>query len=131
MVKYWTGSTWSGLGNITSTGWTNLTATGLWSNTYTIRLNGSKATGDTIQDSWTIDVIMLHTWSISGGSHGQNWTIWPDTNNPDKSSPWSWSFTFPKGIGYYEFYNIGKDIGYCGGDIEPTPGSADARCRKT
>jgi hypothetical protein len=39
------------------------------------------------------------------------WAIWPDITNPDVSTPWSWVFTFPKGVGYYEFYTIGKDAG--------------------
>ena len=94
-------------------------------------MKGATESGDSAQDSWNIDVIMLHTWNTTGGSHGQNWIIWTDANNPDISPPWSWNFNFPKGVGYYEFYSIGKDIGYCGGDIESAPVSADARCRKT
>lgn len=65
MVKYWTGSTWNWLGNITTVGWTNLTAVGLTSGTYTIRLNGSKATNDVVQDTWNIDCIFLHTYNGS------------------------------------------------------------------
>ena len=61
-VSYWTGSAWSDIGDITSTGWTNLTATGLTSSDYTIRLNGTDETSDATQDDWDIDVIMLHTW---------------------------------------------------------------------
>jgi hypothetical protein len=131
LVNYWTGSAWSSLGTITGTGWSNFTATGLASSTYTIQLKGVTESGDLVQDSWNIDVIMLHTWNTTGGLHGQNWIIWIDATNPDTSLPWSWSFTFPKGVGYYEFYSIGKDIGHCGGDIESAPASADARCRKT
>ena len=63
-VKYWTGS-WTSLGTISSTGWTNITATGLTSGTYTIRLNGSKASGDTVKDTWYIDCIFLHTYNAS------------------------------------------------------------------
>jgi hypothetical protein len=131
LVNYWTGSAWSSLGTITGTGWSNFTATGLASSTYTIQLKGATESGDLAQDSWNIDVIMLHTWNTTGGLHGQNWIIWGDATNPDTSLPWSWSFNFPKGAGYYEFYSIGKDIGHCGGDIESAPASADARCRKT
>lgn len=65
MVKYRTGSTWNWLGNITTVGWTNLTAIGLTSGTYTIRLNGSKATNDVVQDTWNIDCIFLHTYNGS------------------------------------------------------------------
>ncbi|DAC72004.1 MAG TPA: hypothetical protein DSN98_07500, partial [Thermoplasmata archaeon] len=38
LVNYWTGSAWSLLGTITSTGWSNFTATGLSSSPYTIQL---------------------------------------------------------------------------------------------
>jgi hypothetical protein len=131
LVNYRNGSTWSSLGTITTTGWSNFTATGLTSSTYTIQLKGATESGDVAQDSWNIDVIMLHTWNTTGGLHGQNWIIWPNTLNPDLNSPWSWNFNFPKGVGYYEFYSIGKDIGHCGGEIESAPASADARCRKT
>jgi uncharacterized protein (DUF427 family) len=123
-VYYWTGSTWSQLGTITNLGWSNFTAVGLTSSTYTIRLLGDSESGDSTQDIWNIDVIMLHTWNITGGSHGHNWIPWIDSNNPDTSSPWSWSFNFPDGLGYYEFYSIGKHNGV----IEETPMTADASC---
>jgi hypothetical protein len=127
LVNYWSGSTWSSLGTITSIGWSNFTATGLTSSTYTIQLKGVSESGDTTQDNWNIDVIMLHTWNITGGSHGQNWAIWPNTLNPDSTSPWSWDFNFPEGIGYYEFYSIGRYAG----TFEITPMSADSICRYT
>ncbi len=40
-------------------------------------------------------------------------------------SPWQWNFAFPHGDGYYEFYSISNDTA---GNMELTPGSADARC---
>ena len=126
-VYYWTGSTWSFLGTITTTGWSNFTATGLTSSTYTIQLKGAIESGDLVQDSWNIDLIMLHTWNTSGGLHGQNWTIWSNALNPDSNSPWSWNFNFPKGVGYYEFYSVGRYAG----TVEGAPASADGRCRKT
>jgi hypothetical protein len=70
------------------------------------------------------------THSVGSGK-GHNWIIYTGDTNPDTDSPWYWSFDFPNGTGYYEFYSIGRDIGRCGRDIEPTPVSADARCRKT
>ena len=126
-VYYRTGSVWSSLGTITTTGWSNFTATGFSSSIYTIQLKGATESGDLVQDSWNIDVIMLHTWNTTGGLHGQNWTIWPNALNPDLNSPWSWNFNFPEGAGYYEFYSRGM---YAGA-VEGTPASADARCRKT
>jgi hypothetical protein len=126
-VYYWTGAAWSLLGTITTTGWWNFTATGLTSSTYTIQLKGVIESGDFVQDSWNIDLIMLHTWNITGGLHGQNWTIWPNVLNPDLTSPWNWNYTFPRGVGYYEFYSIGRYAG----TVEGAPASADGRCRKT
>jgi hypothetical protein len=131
LVNYWAGSAWSLLGTIYTTGWSNFTAIGLSSSTYTIQLKGATESGDSTQDSWNVDVIMLRTWNNTGGAHGQNWIIWSNVNNPDTSLPWSWNFDFPKGLGYYEFYTIGKDMGHCGGDIESAPANIDARCRKT
>ena len=62
-VQYYTGSSWTDLGTISATGWSNFTATGLTSSTYTIRLLGATETSDTSQDSWNIDYIGLHTWT--------------------------------------------------------------------
>jgi hypothetical protein len=125
-VNYWTGSAWSSLGTITGTGWSNFTATtGLTSSTYTIQLKGALESSDLSQDSWNIDAVMLRTWDTTGGPHGHNWMIWSDGSNPDILAPWSWSFNFPDGLGYYEFYSIGK----YGLNTETAPGTADASCR--
>jgi hypothetical protein len=62
-VSYWDGLGWISLGQIVSTGWTNLTATSLSSTSYTIRLRGAEATNDVEQGSWTIDLITIHTWT--------------------------------------------------------------------
>ena len=53
------------------------------------------------------------------------WQIWSDVNNPDESSPWLWDFVFPRDIGYYEFYSLGKKVGFAD---EQAPQSADTRC---
>ena len=53
------------------------------------------------------------------------WEIWSNINNPDTSSPWSYSFDFPDGDGYYKFYSIGKYNGY----LEVTPILEDANCQ--
>jgi len=57
---------------------------------------------------------------------GVNWSIWSNVNNPDISSPWTWTFNFPNSTGYYEFYSIGKKTGLTD---ETAPSSADAICR--
>jgi hypothetical protein len=63
-VSYWDGLGWAGLGQITSPGWTNLTATGLSSTSYAIQLKGADVTTDAEQGSWIIDLITLHTWTV-------------------------------------------------------------------
>jgi hypothetical protein len=73
LVNYWNGSIWSSLGTITTTGWSNFTATGLISSSYTIQLKGATESGDTVKDIWNIDVIMLHTWNTTGGGTSGNW----------------------------------------------------------
>ena len=51
------------------------------------------------------------TWS--------DWRLFQSLNLP----PWSWSFTFPDGEGYYEFYTIATTFL---GKVEPPPASAQA-----
>ncbi|TET06654.1 MAG: hypothetical protein E3J86_14760 [Candidatus Thorarchaeota archaeon] len=63
-VNYWDGFTWNVLGTISTTGWTNFTATGLTSSTYTIQLIGTSESSDSSKDLWNIDLITLHTWSL-------------------------------------------------------------------
>ncbi|MHA2027676.1 MAG: hypothetical protein ACW98U_17415, partial [Candidatus Thorarchaeota archaeon] len=62
-VNYWDGFSWNALGAISATGWTNLTATGLTSSTYTIQVIGTSESSDSSKDLWNIDLITLHTWS--------------------------------------------------------------------
>ena len=55
-------------------------------------------------------------------------TVWDDgwvLVSVDTSSPWSWSFTFPNGTGYYEFCTVGKKAGSA---VEVTPSVKDAMC---
>jgi hypothetical protein len=59
-VWYWGGSDWISLGTITTNNWLNVTATGLTS-TYTIMFNGTAESGDTTQDDWDIDLILIRT----------------------------------------------------------------------
>lgn len=66
-LKAWEriGSTWSLLGNLSSNGWNNFSASYLSSATYYIKLNDSNQAGDATQNNWNIDVITLHVWSAS------------------------------------------------------------------
>jgi len=87
--------------------------------------------------------VMASAGTINGGSYNMGffswdpagvigfslkpitWMVWNNISNPDTGSPWNWSFGFPNGTGYYEFYSIGKKSG----SIDETPPiSADAIC---
>jgi hypothetical protein len=76
--------------------------------------------GDNSNDDIYIDEVYVN----ASYNNSISWTFWNNVNNPDTGSPWSWDFNFPNGIGYYEFYSIGKYNGY----IEDAPETADARC---
>ncbi|RLF51328.1 MAG: hypothetical protein DRN24_05155, partial [Thermoplasmata archaeon] len=54
----------------------------------------------------------------------QSWGGWTIVGTKN-SSPWQWSFDFPNGTGYYEFYSIGVDNV---GNVESAPSTADAEC---
>jgi len=51
-----------------------------------------------------------------------SWGLWKAYQRADLP-PWYWTFTFPDGEGYYQFYSIAVDTG---GNIEPSPPVADA-----
>jgi hypothetical protein len=53
-----------------------------------------------------------------------SWGGWTSAGT-DTASPWSWSFTFSNGTGYYQFYSIAIDNA---SNTEAAPGSADAKC---
>ncbi len=120
-VKYRNGASWTNLGTINSMGWNNFSATGLISSTYTIQLIGATESSDSIQDNWDIDCICLRTWNYTGGPDG--WIKF----GTDTFHPWNWSFDFPIGIGYYQFYSIGQKLGL---SRETAPAFSDAICKK-
>jgi len=64
-MNYYNGATWISLGTVITTGWKNVTATGLTSATYTIQLKGATEADDTTQDTWTIDCMFLQTYSFN------------------------------------------------------------------
>jgi len=81
-VDYWTGSTWSNLlTDLTANNWNNVSVS-LTSTTFAIRFKGGNETGDAFQDSWDIDVTLLHVWSdeytseveFTGSSNMENWS---------------------------------------------------------
>lgn len=56
---------------------------------------------------------------------GTDWQQWNGTANPDSSHPWQWTFDYPNGPGYYEFYSIGANTT----TNETPPAQADAIIR--
>ena len=62
-VDVWTSSAWQNLFIDFTNGWNNITVS-LYrtSSTFTIRFKGGLETTDTTQDSWNIDVTLLHVW---------------------------------------------------------------------
>jgi hypothetical protein len=50
LVHYWDGDSWESLGTISDVGWSNFTATGLTSSTYTIRLTDATQSSDATQN---------------------------------------------------------------------------------
>jgi hypothetical protein len=57
-------------------------------------------------------------------SNNASWGGWKNAG-VDSASPWSWSFAFTNGTGYYQFYSIAKDNAT---NAEVAPGSPDAWC---
>jgi len=58
-------------------------------------------------------------------SDNSTWDAWV-LFGTDTASPWSWSFDFPNGTGYYEFYSIGHDVA---GNVESAPATNDTLCQ--
>jgi len=67
-VDVWTGSYWAPLfTSLSPNAWNNISVSDyLTSSTFTIRFKGSTETDDTTQDSYEIDAVLLHVWTIQG-----------------------------------------------------------------
>ncbi len=65
------------------------------------------------------------TWYTEEDYSSVGWEEWSNASNPDTAAPWNWTFTFPNGTGYYEFYSIAADVA---GNTESSPSSPDALC---
>jgi hypothetical protein len=94
---------------------------------------GTTAGTETITQSWGADgyryahaIVAFEPTNTTWGN-GTNWAVWNNATNPDTESPWSWNFNFPNGLGYYEFYSIGKKSGL---SKEIGPAFSDAICKK-
>ncbi|HEC86436.1 MAG TPA: hypothetical protein ENI49_00975, partial [Thermoplasmatales archaeon] len=88
-----------------------------WQNSSPLTINATASDGS---GSGLDNVALYYRYSSDNSSWG-SWVYF----GYDTSSPWSWSFTFPNGSGYYQFYSIAQDILQ---NTESAPGSADAIC---
>jgi hypothetical protein len=69
-VDIWNGTGWENVFNDLSNGWNNQSITDwLTSSTIIIRFKGGNETGDTNQDTWQIDVALIHVWHDGGESY--------------------------------------------------------------
>jgi hypothetical protein len=84
-VDVWntTSSSWvTVIASLTKNQWNNVSIANLLTATVTIRFHDGAETNDTVQDSWNIDVVLLHAWSeeytsevaLTGSSNSQAWT---------------------------------------------------------
>ena len=63
-VDVWNGTAWQNLFTDLTNGWNNISVSSyLTSSTLTIRFKGGTEAGDATQDSWNMDVTLLHVWS--------------------------------------------------------------------
>jgi len=63
-VDAWNGATWQNLFTDLTSGWNNASVSSyLNSSIFTIRFKGSIEIGDTTQDTWNIDAVLLNTWT--------------------------------------------------------------------
>ncbi|UCH32324.1 MAG: DUF2341 domain-containing protein, partial [Candidatus Bathyarchaeota archaeon] len=81
-VTYWGGSSWSSItSDLTASSWNNYTVS-LTSANFTIKFGGSNATGDSIQDYWLIDAVLLQ---VSGAGSKED-AVDNDTSDVDSSA---------------------------------------------
>ncbi len=84
-VDVWNGSAWNNVRDNLSSGWNNVSISSyLVSSNFTIRFKGGSEIGDLVQDSWNIDVSLLHLWfsldqytaevEFIGSSNLESWT---------------------------------------------------------
>jgi len=72
-----------------------------WQNTSPITIN---ATASDTGVSGLKNVTLYYYDSNDNSSWSGPWSV-----GTDSASPWSWSFSFPNGTGYYRFYSIAAD----------------------
>ena len=63
-VDVWDGASWQNAIASLNSGWNNVTVSiYLTSPTFAVRFKGAVETADAVQDSWAIDVTLLHVWT--------------------------------------------------------------------
>lgn len=87
-----------------------------WFNTSPITLNA-------VASDSGIGVASLELW-YQNSTDNSSWSGWT-LLGADTAAPWSWSFDFPNGDGYYEFFSIANDNA---GNSETMKVSAEALC---
>ncbi|UCE36888.1 MAG: carboxypeptidase regulatory-like domain-containing protein [Thermoplasmata archaeon] len=87
-----------------------------WRTTSSIVLDATASDGT----SGVVSVALYYRYSSDGSSWGSDMIFGTDT-----SFPWSFSFNYPSGDGYYEFYSRAADLS---GLVEDEPASADTAC---
>jgi len=70
-VDVWNGSSWINvISDMNASDWNNVTITSyLTSSNFTIRFKGGNETGDPSQDTWQIDVALIHIWHEGGENY--------------------------------------------------------------
>ncbi|MEW5937603.1 MAG: NosD domain-containing protein [Candidatus Thermoplasmatota archaeon] len=87
-----------------------------WGNTLPIMITATASDGL----SGLANVTLWYRYS----ANNTTWSAWV-LFGTDTAAPWNWSFAFPGGEGYYEFYSIANDTL---NNTEAAPTTADARC---
>jgi len=75
-VDAWNGSDWENVFTYMNSGWNNVSVTSyLTSSNFTIRFKGSSETGDTTQNTWNIDAVLLHVGPELSGEADFNYVL--------------------------------------------------------
>jgi len=65
-VDVWNGTGWENLLTDLNSGWNNVSISShLTSDSFNIRFKGGNETSDTNQDTWDIDVSLIHVWNVT------------------------------------------------------------------
>jgi len=133
-VDVWNGTAWQNLFTNLTNGWNNVSVSSyLDSSLFTIRFKGSIETGDTTQDAWKIDTVLLHTWTdqsiaeveFAGSSNTYSWKQLNWTNDS------SWTIGSVNVTIQLYNYTLGNyptsGNGYIGYTSSSTPNTEDTK----